>query len=72
MSELERLLYPKKEAAHALGVSIRTIDYLLAKRAIEFKKIGRRVLIPVAELKRIARAAYTATGTATNLAANAA
>jgi excisionase family DNA binding protein len=40
-----KLLYSRKEAAYALGISIRALDYLLSRRSIKARRIGARVLI---------------------------
>jgi excisionase family DNA binding protein len=40
-----KLLYSRKEAAYALGISIRALDYLLSSRSIKARRIGARVLI---------------------------
>jgi excisionase family DNA binding protein len=48
------LLASKKEAAEALNVSPRTIHNLIARGELRAKRIGRRVLIPIAELQRLA------------------
>jgi excisionase family DNA binding protein len=51
---MECLLLGKSEAAPFLGISVRTLDALIARGEIEVKRIGRRVLIPRAELERFA------------------
>lgn len=55
MPERERLLYDRTTSAFLLSVSVRTIDYLLARRELEDRKIGRRTLITASSLKRVAR-----------------
>lgn len=45
MATLERLLYDRKTAALVLSISIRTLDYALARQEFEWRKIGRRKLI---------------------------
>jgi excisionase family DNA binding protein len=55
-SEVERLLLSKKESAHALSLSLRTIDNLLATKQLPCRKIGRRTLIPAAAVRKFARA----------------
>ena len=49
-----RLLYPRKDAAYQLGISVRMLDRLIAQKKIAFQKIGRRVLIHRKELERFA------------------
>jgi len=50
-----KLLVGREEAAVRLSLSVRSVDYLLADRQLKFRRIGGRVLIPVAELERFAR-----------------
>lgn len=56
-SEVNRpVALSKAQAAHALGVSVRTIDNCIAQQKIRVLRIGRRVLVPMnsieAALKR--------------------
>lgn len=53
---VEKLLYDRKSAAHALSISVRSLDYLLSQRALRTRKLGKKVLIPAGELKRFAAA----------------
>jgi excisionase family DNA binding protein len=53
---VEKLLYSKEEAAYALGLSKRSIDYLISGRKLETRRIGSRVLIPADSLHKFARA----------------
>jgi excisionase family DNA binding protein len=46
------LLYGKREAAHVIGISLRTLHSLIAKSQLCTVRIGRRVLVPHAELLR--------------------
>jgi len=50
---MEALLANKKQAAEALNVSLRTIDNLVARGELRVTRIGRRVLVPIAELRRL-------------------
>ena len=52
VAHLERLLYDRKLAAEACSVSVRTIDYALARGELEIRKKGRRTLITASSLKR--------------------
>jgi excisionase family DNA binding protein len=45
----------RDEAAQLLSISRRSIDYLVANRRLATRRIGSRVLIPVADLRRFAR-----------------
>ena len=56
MAEVAKYLYTRKEASYSIGVSIRTIDYLLANKQLKFRKCGKKILIPTSELSRWARA----------------
>jgi excisionase family DNA binding protein len=51
----DKILYDRKSAAHALSVSVRTIDYLLAAGEFETRRIGKKVLITRASLLRFAQ-----------------
>jgi excisionase family DNA binding protein len=50
----EILFCSKKDAAHILCVSERTLHALIAEKKLPVRRIGRRVLIRYAELKRFA------------------
>ena len=50
-----KFLFTRKESAFSLGISIRSLDYALAAKELKFRKIGKKVLIPAAELARYAR-----------------
>ena len=43
----------KAKAAHALGVSVRTLDYCIAQRKIRVLRIGRRVLVPMNSIEAV-------------------
>ena len=49
-----RLLYDRKAASTALSLSVRSIDYLIARKQLAFRKVGKKVLIPHGELVRFA------------------
>jgi hypothetical protein len=49
-----RLLYDRKAASTALSLSVRSIDYLIARKQLAFTRIGKKVLISHAELVRFA------------------
>jgi excisionase family DNA binding protein len=50
----ERILVGRKEAARLLSISQRSLDYLVADKELAVRRIGSRVLITVAELRRFA------------------
>jgi excisionase family DNA binding protein len=52
----EKLLLSREEAAALLSISQRSLDYLIANKSISVRRIGSRVLIPVKDLQRFARA----------------
>ncbi|WIA57632.1 helix-turn-helix domain-containing protein [Sphingobium sp. WTD-1] len=49
----ERLSYSVTDAAHALGISERSIYNLIYGGKLRRMKIGRRVVIPAADLRSI-------------------
>lgn len=51
----EKFLLSREEAAQVLSISQRALDYLIANRRLPTKRIGGRVLIPVADLRKFAR-----------------
>lgn len=50
------LLVDRKTAAGMLSISTRALDYLIAGRKLSTRRIGARVLVPMAELNRFVRA----------------
>jgi excisionase family DNA binding protein len=50
----EKFFYSRKEAASALAISVRTIDYLISDQKLRTRRIGRRVVIPAEDVKRLA------------------
>ena len=52
----EKLLVSRQEAAAVLSISQRALDYLVANKQLQVRRIGSRVLIPRSELLRFARA----------------
>jgi excisionase family DNA binding protein len=53
--QLLRLLYGKREAAVALGISVRTLETLLSLKELRSVRVGRRRLISIKELERFMR-----------------
>ena len=56
LPQAERLLVGRSEAAEMLSISRRALDYLVANKQLSFRRIGARVLIPLSDLQRFARA----------------
>lgn len=52
--ETSRLLYDRKEAARQLSISVRSLDYIIAAKEFDTRRIGRKVLITHASLVRYA------------------
>lgn len=52
----EVLSVGKTEAARLLGVSLRTVDRLIAMKQLPVRRLGRRVLIPRSGLQSLMRA----------------
>lgn len=51
----EALAMSKVEAARMLGVSLRTVDRLIALKQLPVRRLGRRVLIPRNGLQNLLR-----------------
>ena len=54
-AQIERIAFTKAEAAKALGLSLRTIDNLIAAKELTVRRIGRRVIIPSTSLQALIR-----------------
>ena len=52
---VETLLYSRRDAARALSLSIRSIDYLIGTGRLPTRRIGGKILIPVADVRRFAK-----------------
>lgn len=52
----EALAMSKAEAARMLGVSLRTVDRLIAMKHLPVRRLGRRVLVPRHGLQALLRA----------------
>jgi excisionase family DNA binding protein len=53
--ENEKLLLSKREVAHLLSLSLRTVDNLLKRNLLMAKRIGRRTLILKSSLDQFFR-----------------
>jgi hypothetical protein len=49
-------LYSRRDAAFALSISVRSLDYLVAQKRLVFRKIGKRILFAHNELVKFAKA----------------
>lgn len=54
--QARRILYDRKSAAVQLSISVRSLDYLIAQRKFDTRRIGKKILIPHADLVRFAKA----------------
>lgn len=52
---MERLLLSKREAAEALGCSVRTIENMIARKQLASRRLGKRRMIPYAALAQLAK-----------------
>lgn len=51
-----KLLVSREEAAAMLSISVRGLDYLIATKRLSTRRIGTRVLIPIEDVRKFARA----------------
>jgi excisionase family DNA binding protein len=56
---MEILLHSKRESARLIGVSERTLHKLIVTKELEVRRVGRRVLVPHAELLKFIRADHS-------------
>jgi excisionase family DNA binding protein len=49
---IEPLAVNRVQAAEMLGVSVRTLDTMLVRKEIRCRRIGRRVVLTIEELRR--------------------
>jgi excisionase family DNA binding protein len=49
---MEKLAFNRRESAELLSISLRTLDSLIARKELRFRRVGRRVLITRDELDR--------------------
>jgi hypothetical protein len=54
MSAVEKLLYSRDDASYALSMSRRSVDYLIAGKKLETRRIGSRRLITAESIRRFA------------------
>jgi hypothetical protein len=53
--KVEKLLYSKQDAAEALSLSVRSIDYLITTQRLPMRRVGGKVMIPAGAVRRFAR-----------------
>lgn len=51
---MEQILIERKVAADLLGICVRSLDHAVAQRLLEPRRLGRRVMFTLDELKRFA------------------
>ena len=51
----DQSLLSKRESARLLGISLRTLDTLIAAKEIAIRRVGRRVLVPRRAAEEFAR-----------------
>ncbi len=54
-ADIKKLHYRKREAAYALGLSVRSIDAMIADQRLTTRRFGRCVMIPAADVERAAK-----------------
>ena len=52
---VEKFLFTRKEAAYSLGLSPRSVDYLIQAKKLETRRIGSKVLVTRESLRLYAR-----------------
>jgi len=65
---MDRILYPRREAAYQLGLSVRTLDAYAKVGEIHPRFVGGKVLYQRSELERFARANHCSPFTSTTSA----
>jgi excisionase family DNA binding protein len=58
--EVEKLLYSRRDAARALSLSVRSIDYLICTGRIPTRRVGGKILIHVSDVRRFAKTDHPA------------
>ena len=53
---VEKLLYSRRDAARALSLSVRSIDYVIYTGRIPTRRVGGKILIYVTDIRRFAKA----------------
>jgi excisionase family DNA binding protein len=55
VTPVPRMLYSRDEAAYQLCISTRALDYLIEKKELAVRRMGRKILIPHNELLKFSR-----------------
>ena len=55
---MSEIFMTREETARVLRLSLRTVDTLIAKSELAVRRVGRRVLIPIDEVKRFATSSH--------------
>ena len=63
MAPAPRMLYGRNEAAYQLCISTRALDYLIEKKELAVRRMGRKILIPHNELLKFSRKDHDAVAT---------
>jgi excisionase family DNA binding protein len=53
---IQKFLYTRHEGCKSIGVSLRSLDYLISAGEIKIRRVGKKVLVPTSELAKFARA----------------
>jgi excisionase family DNA binding protein len=56
-----KLLYTRKEASYSLGISLRSIGYLLKAGKLKYRKVGTKTLIPHESLVKFSKGDHSLT-----------
>ncbi|MBB5331798.1 hypothetical protein [Tunturiibacter gelidoferens] len=60
-----KLLYSRREASWSIGLSLRSLDGLVASGQLKTRKMGRRIMVPASELEKFALKDHMDLGTDT-------
>jgi hypothetical protein len=55
-SNVPKFLFSRKEAAYSLGIGVRSLDHLIARKELATRRLGKKVMVPAKELERFSRA----------------
>jgi excisionase family DNA binding protein len=53
-----QILYSRKQAAAALSLSVRSVDHLIKRGALQHRRLGKRVLVHEDDLLRFANSTH--------------